>query len=253
MGAYTIEQSWADFKTNILPNGYKTRWAVTRSGYDVLSLDDGIIWIARLCDPADILDFETNYKATISLNKKIGTQVDSDGAVMSRVKVAPAGWNYQMRGIGIKTSTLDSLDNKDSDGVDIGDATLKFYDAQGAQITTQDGMANCVKAILDCEPPYDYYIAGGHLKSVAQVPDDVKVNFIGVPDVPAQMGGSKKFVQNLNAKFLDPHLGIMAGAPQAAKWLQYSATYHTNKMRVVFTHGAGVQVEFEVLMEIYKA
>jgi len=247
----TYELDWTTFKTTVIPRGYAMRWAATRTGFDVLALDSGIIWVSRISDSAEILDFTTNFQS--SMNLKIGTQIDSDGAVMSRVKVAPAGWNYQMRMVQFTTSLLGSIVNNDADGNVLTDAVLKLYKADGSTITDPADQNLCVKTVMDLEPPHDYYIAGGHLKMNASPEQDVYCHFIGVPDVPAQYGGSKKFVQNVNLRFLHPQIGIAAGAPQAAKFLAYSATLHTNKMRVLFTHPAGFQIALGTFMEIYKA
>jgi hypothetical protein len=248
--------SWASFKDIcITRKKLKCQFAENDGQYTLYGPDSGsLLWsyIMRKSAPAqeDQADFESNYKFSFNFSIE---QFDSDGAPMSRVKVAPAGWNYQMRMVQLQTSVLGSVVNNDYQGSTNGDATLKLYDAQGAEITTVEGQVDCVKTVVDVEPPYDYYIAGGHLKMYEAVTQDVFVNFVGVPDVPAAYGGTKQFVQNVNLKFLNPEIGISAGAPQAAKWLQYSATLHTNKMRVIVKHPAGYQHEIGIFLEIYKA
>jgi hypothetical protein len=59
---YQIQKDWADFKSSIIENNYLVRYVKTREGYDVISAEAGLMWIANLCLPDDILDFETNYK-----------------------------------------------------------------------------------------------------------------------------------------------------------------------------------------------
>ena len=144
-----------------------------------------------------------------------------------------------------------SIINNAADGVTVlTDATLSLYDASGTLITDPTLVANCVKSTLDIEPPYDYYIAGGNVKSDVQAAN-IYLNLIGVPDVPAAYGGSKAFVQNVNLKYINPAIGVEADG-RAAKWLQYSATYHTNKLRFQFTHPAGYQLGIAIFLELYK-
>lgn len=199
---------------------------------------------------ADLANFTANYAA--AANARLAVQLDSDGAPMSRTKVAPSGWNFQFRGVEFATSTLGSIVNRDANNVDLADATLKLYNAAGAVITDQAvADTDCVKATLDIEPPYDIYIAGGKLKFVQQPTEDVRIAVIGVPDVPAAYGGSKHFVQNVNLKFISATDGVNADG-RAAKWLQYSATLHTNKIRFVVHHPAGHKMPIAVYLEVYR-
>jgi len=81
---------------------------------------------------------------------------------------------------------------------------------------------------------------------------DARVAVIGVPDVPAQMGGSKQFVQNINLKLLPITEGINADG-RAAKWLKYDANLHTNKLRFIIYHAAGAQIEIMTMVETYRS
>lgn len=243
--------TWTAFKaTCITTKGLNCQFSEASDRYEIYGPDgNGIMWRVSIqkTNPigADQEDFETNYKALF--NGKM-TQLDSDGALMSRTKVAPSGWNYQLRGMEFTTGTAGSLVNKDVLNADISDATLTLYDAQG-QITTD--LASCVKTVLDFEPAYDIYVVGGKMRFLEQPTADVRLNLIGVPDVPASLGGSKPFIQNVNLKFIPTAEGVQADG-RAAKWLQYSATYHTNKLRVILYHPVSTAVPIELLVELYK-
>lgn len=248
---------WTDFKlVCITRKGLILQYEDLGEQYHILGPDaNGITWEITLNkaldsgDPnPDAADFEANFKA--NCNKPI-SQVDSDGAVMSRTKVAPSGWNFQFRGVEFQTSTLGSVVNKDAQNADLADATLKLYNAAGVEITNPLFALTAVKTVLDIEPPYDIYIAGGKLKFITQPVTDVRVAVIGVPDVPAQLGGSKAFVQNVNLKFIPAADGVNADG-RAAKWLQYSATYHTNKIRFIVYHDVTVAIPIAVFLELYR-
>jgi hypothetical protein len=178
-------------------------------------------------------------------------QIDTDGAQLSRVKVAPTGWNFNYRMIEVQLATVGGLINNDLNGNPVGDATISLYDASGTLITNPSLQGNCVKTVLDIEPPYNICVAGGCLRMDTQPTSDVFLNVIAVPDIPAVYGGSKNFIQNVNLSYIDGSVGLDADG-RAAKLLNYSATLHTNKFRFQFTHTAGYQFWCAILMEIYK-
>ncbi len=249
--------SWSSFKTIcITRKSLNLQYTDLGAAYSILGPDANqitwkIILPKKLEDGSDNPD-ATDFLATVepNCNKSI-IQLDSDGASMSRVKVAPSGWNFQFRGIEFTTSTLDSVINKDAANANLSDATLKLYNSEGTLITAAEDQGNCVKTILDIEPPYDIYVAGGKLRMLTLPAEDIRMSVMGVPDVPANMGGSKPFIQNINLKFLSVTEGVNADG-RAAKWLQYNATYHTNKIRFIFYHSAGFTFPLSVFMEVYK-
>lgn len=176
---------------------------------------------------------------------------DSDGSPMQRVKVTTSGWAYQLHGMEITISKLDSLVSKKDDGTDFGFLTIKCYDSNGDELVTQESCdTQAVKTVVDWEPNHDYEIVGGMFRQTAPPAQDVRLWVVGVPDVPAQYGGSKLFAANVNAKFLGESLRIDGRAP---KYMTYSATYHTNKLRMVFKHPEGFQHTFHVVFELFKA
>lgn len=257
-------RNWADFKTIcITTKGLKLQYEELEGSYHILGPDaNNITWEIELpkkipdpgnpeqnIDNPDVADFLANVMALC--NKSI-VQFDSDGAPMSRVKVAPSGWNFNLRGIEFATSTIGSVVNKDGANSNMNDAVLTLLDANGDPITDQlSADSNCVTTRIDIEPPFDYYLAGGKLKFVDQPTADVRIAVIGVPDIPAAYGGSKHFVQNINLKFIPAVDGVNADG-RAAKWLQYSASLHTNKIRFAVYHPAGHKMPIAVFLETYK-
>lgn len=250
--------SWSTFKTIcITRKNLSLQYTDLGDSYLILGPDaNGITWkidlAKKLEDGSDNPD-ATDFLATVesACNQAI-VQLDSDKAVMSRVKVAPSGWNFQFRGIEFVTSTVGSLVNKDADMADLSDVTLKLYNTNGDLIT--DGptaLTDCVKTIVDVEPPYDIYVAGGKLRMITAPTEDIRLSVIGVPDIPVGSGGSKPFIQNINLKYVPVTEGVNADG-RAAKWLQYNATYHTNKIRFILNHPAGFAHPIAIFIEIYK-
>lgn len=247
--------SWTTFKnTCLVTKGLNCQYSETSDRYDMYGPDLGIMWHTSILksSPAssDQSDFENNYKPTA--NGRIDpAQLDNDGASLSRVKVAPTGWNFNYRMIEIQLSTIGGLYNCDMNGADVGDAVMRLYDTNGALITDSGLQGNAVKTIVDLEPPYNICVAGGCLRMSTSPTEDVWLNVVAVPDVPAIYNGSKVFIQNVNLSYIDGTIGLNADG-RAAKMLNYSATMHTNKFRFQFTHPAGYQFWCALLMEIYK-
>lgn len=181
------------------------------------------------------------------------SQKDSDNAAFTRLKQAPTGWGYQMRGVEVTTSLLTSLNNTDILGANIGDATLYFYDAAGGLINTQAAAdTSCVRTVLEIIPPYDYYLIGGVAKVAVKPLTDVRLSLIVAPDVPYAYGGSRVNIQNINFKYIGPDDSIQADG-RASKFVPYAASgTPTNKLKFIINHNAGVQTTFALFIEHYK-
>jgi hypothetical protein len=243
---------WNAFKTTcITVKNLACQYSQGSDRYDLYGPDaNGLMWHTTILTVggADQTDFETNYKS--KFNGSI-IQYDTDGAALGRVKVAPTGWNFNYRMIEIELATVGGISNLDASGNDVGDATIKLYDVNGTLITDPALQNTCVKTVVDLEPPYNVCVAGGALRMDVKPVSDVILNVIAVPDIPAYVGGSKVFIQNVNLSYIDGTVGLNADG-RAAKQLNYSATYHTNKFRFQFTHTAGYQFWCAILMEIYR-
>lgn len=231
------------------------------SSYYIYAIESNVLYYTELFksgfEPADIdvednaadlSDFETNFKA--GANKKLESK-DSDGTALSRTKITTTGWSFQLHSLEFKTSQLDSVYSKKADGTDIGFANIKCYNAAGTLLTTQESCdTDAVKTVIDWEPTYDYECLGGMLKQLTAPTEDIRVWVIGVPDVPAAYGGSKEFVSSVNLKYMSGD-GVTADG-RAPKYMTYSATYHTNKLRLVFTHAAGYKHSMQMIFEIFR-
>ena len=186
---------------------------------------------------------------TISLNGPI----DADGSIVMRPKAAKAGWTYHLTAPEFITSTIDSLYHKDVAGTDLSQCIVKYYDASNTELTTQGACdTDCVKTVFSFEPPFDYEIIGGTVKTMGTVSVDIRCWVIAVPDIPAAYGGSKVMVQNVNLKFIDPNNGIEADG-RASKYMTYSSTLHTNKLQLILKHPAGHKEDIMMAFELYKA
>lgn len=171
-------------------------------------------------------------------------QIDSENAQFTRLKLVPTGWTYGAIGVDFETSTLSSLKIFKGGANDTSiNKTIKFYDSSDSELTSD--LTTCVKTVITLEPTYDYYLICGQ---IAKTTNHIHCDAVGVPDIPANMGGSKYFAQNLDLARFD---GLKTDG-KAPKLLQYNATYHTNKFKFSFYHEAGVQEEISVILELYR-
>ena len=193
------------------------------------------------------------------LKDTIPEPLDTDNAPLSRGKVAPLGWTYQMHGIELCTSTLGSIYSKNYLGNDFSFTTLKFYELANeveSQITgdnlNQSYLdSNCIKTVIDWEPTFDYEIIGGHLLHYDTVTSDIHLWVIGVPDVPYAYGGTKQMIAGINLKYIEPKNPLIING-RASKRLSYNATYHTNKLQFMWRHSVGYKLNLQAIMEFYK-
>ena len=201
-----------------------------------------------------------NSVTNVKITEDVSIPKDSDGSPMQRVKITTTGWHYQLHGIEFETAKLNSIYSKKVDNSDYGFGVIKFYkDVSGTetQITgddlNQDYLdVHCIKTIIEWEPTHDVEIIGGMMKQQAAPTEDVRLWVVGVPDVPANYGGSKPFVVNTNLRFIGTEEGIKVDG-RAPKFLSYSATYHTTKMQMIFRHSAGFKHKLHMVFELFKA
>lgn len=183
---------------------------------------------------------------------KIDQPKDNDEAIITRPKAAKAGWTYFLNPVEFTTSKLDSVHSKKHDGNNRSNATYKIYDANDVEITAVENESNAVKTVVDYEPTHDYEIIGGQLQQHTKPATNIRLWVVGVPDVPENYGGSKEMVGGVNLKFIDPTDKVNADG-RVSKYMAYSSTYHTNKLRLILKHNPGIQHEVMMIFEMFKA
>jgi hypothetical protein len=176
--------------------------------------------------------------------------VDSENATISRLKINTAGWYFHDRYLQLITSKLDSLCNFNAYGIQIGDAVIKFYDVEDAELLTQESIdLYCVKTVIDIEPIYDYEIISASVFSVEKTLVPVYVGVIIIPDISIENGGSKCTLNG--ADFSQSNKYEIDG--RTVKRLNYNATYHTNKIRGIILHPTGLQLKLNIDIDHFKA
>lgn len=248
-----MKVSWTIFKNFVDERSLSVQWIDLNNRYWMKAFDEAFVLECDLAkDPSDtdeLDDFETNYKS--DGNRKLGSPKDSDGSLMQRTKITTTGWHYQLHGIEFSTSQLDSVVSNKSDGTSFGFSTIKCYDVDGIELTTQETCnTSAVHTVIDWEPTHDYEIIGGILKQKTIPASDVRLWVVGVPDIPAIYGGSKPFVTNINLSYIGLEDGVRVDG-RSPKYMAYSASYHTNKLRLIFKHVAGLEHPMHMIFEMF--
>lgn len=180
----------------------------------------------------------------------VSSPKDADGAPMSRVKMFKTGVAVRFHFFSFKTADNSTVYHKDDSGNNYGWCSYKMYDGAGDEITDNANKANAVKTIVDFEPTsIDFEIASGAFYQDSVPTTNIYVWTIGVPDVPAAYGGSIPFCSSANLKILDSKKAFDIDG-RVPKTMKYDATNHTNKLRFVFKHDAGVSHECMVQLEL---
>lgn len=193
----------------------------------------------------------TDVTSAINYLKDIQV-TDVDGRILQRPVAAKSGWTYFMCPIEFKTSDLDSVYAKKHDNTDRTTITYKIYDVNDAEITDSANEGNAVKTVLDFEAPHDYEIIGGDISQISTPASDIRLWVVAVPDIPEGSGGSKEMCGGVNFKFL-PSFGKIRADGRVSKYMTYNATYHTNKLRLILRHSAGIQHDIMMVLETFKA
>ena len=175
---------------------------------------------------------------------------DIDGAPMTRVKMFKAGVAVRFHFVSFETSNLGSLYHKDSDGNDFEWCTYKIFNSSDDEITNALYEGTAVRTEVTWEPTsIDYEIIGGAFYQDTAPLTDVYVWAIGVPDVPAEYGGSIPFASSANLKNMGSGLAFNIDG-RVPKAMVYDETNHTSKFKFIFKHGAGVQVSGSLRLDI---
>lgn len=213
-----------------------------------LITDLAALTVKMSADGVTPIDGDGATQVAFLMGQDLGPK-DIDNAALYRLKMAPAGWTYQLLSLEVTTSLLNSLVSLHRDGTSRGDATIKFFNASDVELTDQTTMdSTCTKTVFEFEPSYDYEIIGGFVSIADQPVNDVRMWVVAVPDVPAAYGGSKVMANGPNFKFKT----MIETDGRVAKRLSYDATNHTNKLQFVIKHTAGEQHNLMLNLEFYK-
>lgn len=175
---------------------------------------------------------------------------DTDGSPINKNKITKSGWSLQGRCISFKTANQSSLYNKTCQGVDIGDATLKFYDQNGVETTN---MNDCCITVMDFEPTHNSDVIGGSIFIKVPPINPAYMFVMAVPDVPRVLGGSIPLLHGgMDLSFFGENSKFILDG-RGAKPMVYDPVYHTSKIRCVLRHAASEQIAIMIIFDRFAA
>lgn len=182
-------------------------------------------------------------------------QGDKEDAHIVRLKYAPLGWAYQAHFVQITSSKIGSAVCRDQNNNPINFVSMKFYKADGTEITTglqADLDLHCVKTVVIWEPDHSIEVISGSVMNYERPLQDIYLSAVVAPHIPASSGGTKVFVNNLNLKYV-PVGTLLRTDGRASKHIAYDATYFSHRWHFNLYHPTGFQHELQLLVEFYKA
>lgn len=168
---------------------------------------------------------------------------DSENALITRPKAAPAGWHFEPQCINFTTASNQDFYNKDKDGDDLGHVTFVMKDTNGDTTTTD---ANAVTTEISWTPEWDYEIIGGKLMQAAP-PTNAMYMYVEGPF------GSRFSSGGINLKLAGTGNEIDLDG-RVSKRLNYNNPIAgTNTLKVIVKHNAGDQHEMQLVLQLFKA
>jgi hypothetical protein len=202
----------------------------------------------------------------IVISSKYGSDIqkDSELAMVSRLKKASWSLNYLKRAITVKTSTLNSLIDKDFEGNDYGHCSLKFYKDDGggglAEITGGDlnqGFldANCIRTIVEINLDYVAELDSAEMyvpSTLAGTETDWKFAFVLAPTTVAKMGLTGQIRPQFHKGdkiMLGSGVEVMKIEPNKLGGVDLPGGHI---LHLIFDHSVGAKSEFYFEMTHYK-
>lgn len=175
---------------------------------------------------------------------------DSDGVLLTRLKIAANGAKFKTHHIYFKTSDLDSLKERKEDGTSHGYSTLKLYDINGDEITDNANEGDAVKTVIEFEPSFTYEIIGGGMYQKELPASPVVAYAVFAPTIPEAYGGQVHFLNeaHLNMMGTGKILDLDGYVP---KKITHDSVNHSGRFNFTFHHAAGLQHELLMFIKIF--
>jgi len=182
------------------------------------------------------------------------TEIDEQGRQIIRMAAGQVGWAFLAHPIEFKTAKLGSLYEKKVDGTDRAISTVKFYDANGTEVTDAQYETDIVKTVILVKPPHDFEIIAGSLHQIERPTTNARIYVIaGI----IELGGAyvKEFIGGINMKFIgaDEQMRFDGRAAKYMKKDIVGVPYQANQFQITVKHDAGVNHDFMFMLEYFRA
>jgi hypothetical protein len=254
--------SWQALKAVLVGRNIDVHGTEDTENYYLMAVDGALIFTCTLSKRNlndDLADFEINYKPT--WNPRVQPMIN--GYPMTRPATTRPGWHYNPRYLTWTTAKYGSLHNMKADAVtDWGDATLRFFQANGTELLRSDYLSDllfqaaldllCARTALDWHSTFDFDIVGNVFLNGTRPSNPTWGYVIGAPDIPAFAGGNVPFLDGgfplhlLNEYSLIDFHGI------TVKTVIADAVYKSNKFRLLVDHGTTLGLQQSLSMGFKK-
>lgn len=227
----------------------KSKW--TNDSFVLTSIVDKTLIVSKSNDSSGHI---TDYADALAYLKDDILDIDDQGRQISRVAAGQAGWVYLCHPIEFETSKIDSLYEKLMSGSNRGCSSIKFYDANDAEVTDVQNEANIVKTVLLIKPSYDYELISGDIQQIESPSTDMRV---WVNGGIIELGGAyiKEFAGGVNMRFFGAQESLKTDG-RAAKYMKkdiVGVPYQANQFQITVKHDAGVNHDFMLMLEYFRA
>jgi len=198
------------------------------------------------------------YREIPLINQSVeikNTEIDEQGRQITRIAAGQKGWVYFAHPIEFETSQLNSLYEKTSAEAARNICTLKFYDVNNVELTTQQDIdSSCVKTRILFKPQYDYELIAGSLQQIEAPASDVRIWVLGgIVD----LGGPyvKEFAGGINMRFYGSNEAVKTDG-RAAKYMAKDIAgvpFQANQLEVVVRHSVGFKHKLLLMLEYFRA
>ena len=270
------EATWTEVKQFLNDRGISAQYIDFKNTYWVIAIDGEFkIWCRILKDDqepsTEQIDFEDNYKANSNKNIK---ERDDSGREVIRTAATDKGWAYLAHPIEFETSNINSVFSENWKGESRGECSLRFYDDQGAELTTQNDIdSSCVETRLTIKLGHDFDIVSGKLEQHQQplgnngkLTDLRLYTLIGIfdqngvafdPDGPGTAWSEQvtEFVGGVNLKYFNTNQELQTDGRAGKKLFQIvndQIPFDQNQMQLILKHEAGFKHELMVILEYFR-
>ena len=227
-------------------------------GYDSIFLGAVINGEASIIsDGVEITDL---IEVEITLRNEI--KRDQEGNPIYRNIIAESNMLFQPRCIDFTTGKYGSICNKSSDGSNLGDSELLFFDENIIQIIKIEAEtieeyqarldAQCEYTHMYFTPNYKYAIKSGEIRYKGTLGEESDIWIEVAPHIPKEYGGSVPFINGGLALDFYPEKTPIIIDGGTCTVINTDLTYYSHRLGVKIEHGIGTKLDILAIFNIYR-
>lgn len=257
-----MKVSWQAFKSFVNSRASWIHGVEDDYVYKLFSKDDFMVVECDLnknpSDTTDLVEFETTYKQT--WNRKIERK-DQDGNLVFRTMLSAEGMFFRPRALDFMTGKYNSLCNQNSEGTNLGDAEILFFDESRIPIVKAENEsdesfqsrldATCEHTWLYFTPQTRYAARGVSISKKGVCSGEFDAWFERAPHIPKIYGGSVAAVDGGLPLEMIADGTIITMDAGACAVVEVDPVYISHRMGLKIEHEIGDKVTVLCVFIIY--